>query len=63
MSSETYCYYRLDGAGHLDDAEWFDAGSDADAIAQISTRYPDGKCEVWRGNRLIAALLPKRLSA
>ena len=63
MASENYRYYRLDGAGHLHDAEWFSAGSDADAITQVATMYPDGKCEVWRGKQLIAALLPKRLSA
>lgn len=63
MSSENYRFYRLDGAGHLYDAEWFDADSDEAAIARIATEHPEAKCEIWRGKRLVAALLPKRRQA
>lgn len=63
MSSENYRYYCLDGAGHLHDAAWFCAESDADAIAQIEAKHPDATCEVWQGKRLVAKLSPKRLSA
>ena len=63
MASKSYRYYRLDCAGYLHDAEWFDAPNDDDAIARIAAMHPDEKCEVWREKRLVAALLPKRLSA
>jgi hypothetical protein len=58
MLPETYRYYHLDGAGHLHDAEWFEAENDEDAIAQISSKHPDSKCEIWRGTRLVASLSP-----
>jgi hypothetical protein len=63
MSSENYRYYCLDGAGQLHDTAWFVAESDADAIAQITAKHPDSKCEIWQGKRLVASLSPMRLSA
>jgi hypothetical protein len=63
MSSENYRYYHLDGLGRLEGADWFDADSDADAIAHISVKHPDSKCEIWKGQRLVASLSPKRLQA
>lgn len=62
MPSENYRYYRLDGVGHLHEAEWFRAESDEAAIAQIEERHPDAICEIWRDRRLVASL-PKRLQA
>lgn len=61
MPSETYRYYCLDGFGHLHSGDWFHAESDADAIAQIEAKHPDGLCEIWQGKRLVAKLSPPRL--
>lgn len=63
MPSENYRYYCLDGAGHLHSAEWFHAETDEEAIAQISAKHPDAKCEIWQGQRLVASLSPERLRA
>lgn len=63
MPSENYRYYRLDGVGHLQGAEWFHAESDDDATAQISAKHPGSKCEIWEGNRLVASISPTRLQA
>ena len=63
MSRVTYRYYCLDSVGHLHSAEWFEAESDQDAIAQIEDQHPDGQCEIWQGERLVAKLSPKRLQA
>ena len=60
MSSESYRYYCLDGAGHLHDAAWFQAESDEDAIAQIEAKHPDALCEIWQGTRIVAKLSPRR---
>ena len=35
MPSENYRYYRLDGVGHLEGAEWFEAENDEDAICTL----------------------------
>jgi hypothetical protein len=63
MSSENYRYYCLDSTGHLYGAEWFHAENDDEAIALIEAHHPDGLCEIWEGNRLVAKLSPQRLSA
>lgn len=63
MPSENYRCYRLDGTGRLHEASWFDAQDDADAIAQITARHPEAKCEIWQGKRLVASVEPKRLQA
>lgn len=62
MSSENYRYYRLDGLGHLNEAEWFDADDDNAAVEWIEKSHPDSRCEIWRGTRLVAAL-PKAKEA
>lgn len=59
MPPQSYRYYRLDLAGHLHDGEWFEAASDADAIAQIQVQHPDSRCEIWSGTRLVAKLYGK----
>lgn len=56
MSSEDYRYYCLDGTGHLHPTEWISAASDKDAVAQVQAKHPDGKCEIWQGQRLVAQL-------
>ena len=63
MSSENYRYYRLDGAGMIDAAEWFEAEGDADAIAQVVARHEGTQTEIWQGKRLVASVSPKRLRA
>jgi hypothetical protein len=60
---ESYRYYCLDGTGKLHNAEWFEADSDADAVAQVEARHPDGLCEIWLGKRLVARVSPQRLTA
>jgi hypothetical protein len=62
MSSQTYRYYCLDGVGHLHSAEWFEADSDEHAVAIIREKHPEGRCEVWQGERLVAAVKPDRLT-
>ena len=63
VSQENYRYYCLDDAGRLHEAEWFESESDEEAIAKIQAEHPDATCEIWQGNRLVATLTPRRLSA
>lgn len=63
MSLQSYRYYHLDGVGHLHGAEWFEAASDEDAVAQVEILLPDSMCEIWHGPRLVAKLSPRRLRA
>jgi hypothetical protein len=52
-----YRLYCLDGAGRISLAEWIDARHDADAVRQAHTLHLNGlKCEIWRGERLVATL-------
>jgi hypothetical protein len=57
MASQTYRYYCLDGKGHLHLPEWFEAESDEKAIALVAEMYPNGRCEVWQGSRLVREAL------
>ena len=41
MSQENYRYDCFDDTGRLQDAEWFRAGNDRDAIAIIEATNPD----------------------
>ncbi len=61
MSSGNYRYYCLDGRGGLHLAEWFNAKSDAEALALIEDMHPDGTCEVWQDERLVGKTPPRRL--
>jgi hypothetical protein len=56
-------YYRLNASGHLAFAEWLEAVSDEDAIAQIATKYPSERSEVWQGTRLVTRLTPRHFNA
>jgi hypothetical protein len=60
VAAKTYRYYRLDGVGHLYDAEWFHAENDEAAVALIETKHPDAKCEIWQEERLVAKTEPAR---
>ena len=51
MAQTAYRYYCLDGAGHLDEADWFEAEGDADAMAQVKAKRPGSTCEIWQGTR------------
>jgi hypothetical protein len=50
--SLTYRCYRLDGAGHIHEPEWFEAATDEEAAAQVRAKYPDSRFEIWQGARL-----------
>ena len=63
MAQVGYRYYCLDGRGRLHSAEWFEAASDEDAIAQVEAQHPDALCEIWQGQRLVAKLSARRLQA
>jgi hypothetical protein len=58
MSSEEYRYYHLDGDGRIHAAEWISAVNDEQAVEQVRANHPASKCEVWKGSRLIAKLVP-----
>lgn len=59
MPSENYRYYSWDVSGRLQEAAWFKAVSDQSAVRQIEAKYPDLKCEVWQGSRLVATIFPQ----
>ncbi len=63
MLLAAYRYYCLDSTGDLHSAEWFEAGSDGDAVAHVKARHGDATCEIWQDDRLVATLMPTRLSA
>ena len=58
-----YRYYCLDSKGQLHSAEWFDAGTDEEAVAQIEAKHADATCEIWQDQRLVAKLMPQQLTA
>ena len=52
-----YRVYCMDGAGHISLADWIEATTDEDAIAQARRLKRHAlKCEVWQHSRLVAAL-------
>lgn len=52
-----YRLYCMDGAGHIRDAEWFEAADDAAALKAAAEMHSDAmRCEVWCGTRLVGAL-------
>jgi hypothetical protein len=59
-----YRLYCLDGAGRISLAEWISATDDDDAIRQAHDRKLHAlKCEIWKGERLVATLDAKDLTA
>lgn len=54
-----YRLYRLDGAGKITNAEWIEAGDDADALAEARQRAASGSFELWEKNRLIERYRPE----
>ena len=52
-----YRIYCLDGAGRIGFADWVEADSDDQAVAEARKLRPDAhKCEVWLKSRLVAKL-------
>ena len=59
-----YRLYCLDGAGRIDLAEVIDASTDAEAVAKArDLKRLTLKCEVWKGNKLVATLNSHDLAA
>jgi hypothetical protein len=59
------CYrlYSLDGVGHLNLAEEFEAESDEEAISKAHELRPNAsQCEIWEDRRLVASLRPQDLA-
>ncbi len=56
MPSENYRYYYLDATGRIHEAEWFYSANDEEAAALIKAKHPDGKCEIWQGQRLVGTI-------
>jgi hypothetical protein len=54
-----YRHYRLDGAGSISKAEWFEASDDADAVRQVEERNLSVASEIWLGNRRVTTIRPK----
>lgn len=52
----TYRLYRLDGAGKIIAADWFEAERDEDALGQARALASDSNCELWERGRLVARL-------
>ncbi|MGN6156439.1 MAG: hypothetical protein ACTHN4_12025 [Sphingomicrobium sp.] len=53
-----YRHYRLDGAGNISNAEWFEATDDADALRQVRAKKLPVASEVWERNRRVARIDP-----
>lgn len=59
-----YRLYCLDGAGRIGLAEWIRAADDEAAIRQAhDMKLHALKCEIWKGERLVATLEAKDLMA
>jgi hypothetical protein len=53
----SYRLYCLDGAGSISFADWIQAEDDTHALAQARELKQGAlRCEVWEGNRFVAAL-------
>jgi hypothetical protein len=60
---QDYRLYCLDGAGNISLAEWIEADDDVDAVRQAQLLKRGAmKCEVWQGQRLVAAIDGQQLS-
>lgn len=53
-----YRHYRLDGAGNISNAEWFEATDDADAVRQVREKNLPVASEIWDRNRRVAKIDP-----
>lgn len=48
-----YRFYRLDGAGKINSADWLAADSDEEAIAHVRNVAGARRFELWERNRLV----------
>lgn len=55
-SPRTYRIYCYDGAQKVVSADWLDATTDEDAIAEAHARGFGSQCEIWNGERMVAQL-------
>ena len=55
ITEKTYRYYSLDGGRNILNADWLHATTDDDAVAEAITKVQDSYCEVWEGQRMVAA--------
>lgn len=51
-----YRLYCLDGRGHIQQREDFDAADDDAAIGYAQRTFPESLCELWELGRLVARL-------
>lgn len=60
----SYRLYGLNSDGKIAAAaEWIEANSDDEAIVLVRVKHAELACELWDGNRLVAWIEAKRLSA
>jgi len=60
----SYRLYWLDGAGMISLADDVDASDDAEAVAKAREKHHGArKCEIWKGDRLVATLNAGELGA
>jgi hypothetical protein len=60
---KTYRVYCYDGARKIVTADFVEASSDEEAIAEAEARDFGSRCELWDGKRLVAELQEERRSA
>jgi hypothetical protein len=60
---KTYRLYCFDAALKVVSADWLDATTDEEAIADAQARGFGSKCEIWDGDRLVAQLEATRQQA
>lgn len=49
----SYRFYRLDGTGRINAAEWIEADDDDDARLKARAESPTGHYELWQRRRLV----------
>ena len=57
-----YRLYQLDEAGKIMSAEWIDATDDSEATRMGCDGSPNGTCEVWQRNRLVARIVDGKVA-
>jgi hypothetical protein len=62
-ASKTYRLYRYDGAHKVVTADWIEAASDEEAVANAEAAGSGSKCEIWDGRRLVAQFESERRKA
>jgi len=60
---KAYRVYRYDAAHKAVTADFIDAASDEEAIAEAEAAGYGSKCEIWDDKRLVASLAAERRSA